>query len=111
MRPLPITVLCIVLFLIGALNLISVVLSFFHVFLGRALWILVTTSAALVSFWGLWRMKRWAVFLYLGGYALGVLAFYTFPPERAEVLNRPVLMLLVPLIYSVIVFPYWKRLT
>jgi len=110
MRPLPITVLCIILFLVGALNLIGVVLSFFHFSLGRVLWILATTSAALVSFWGLWRMKRWAVFLYLGGYALGVLTFYMFPPERADLLNRPFLMLLVPLIYSAIVFPYWKRL-
>ena len=73
MRPLPITILCIVLFLVGALNLISVVLSFFHVSVGRALWILVTTLAALTSFCGLWRMKRWGVFPYLGGYALGVL--------------------------------------
>ena len=110
MRPLPITILCVVLFLVGGLNLISVVFSFFHFSLGRALWILATTMAALISFFGLWRMKRWAVFLYLGAYAIGVLTFYTFPPERADVLNRPVLMLLVPFIYSVIVFPYWKRL-
>ena len=110
MRPLPITILCVLLFIATGLNMIGVVMSFFHFSLGRALWTLVTTLAALASFIGLWRMRKWGVYLYLGGYIVGVVTFYLFPPEGGEALKNPVLLMIVPLIYCAVVLPYWKRL-
>jgi uncharacterized membrane protein (DUF2068 family) len=90
--------------------MIGVVMAFFHFPLGRALWILVTTLVAAASFIGLWRMRRWGVYAYLGCYAVGVVAFYLFPPEGSEILNHPILLAIVPLIYGAVVLPYWKRL-
>lgn len=113
MRPLPITILCLILFIAIVLGLISVLgsLSLGIFSAGRILWILIANLITLVSVIGLWQMKRWGVYLYLGGYLVGVITFYIFPPRGAELLNNPVLVIIVPLIYSLVIFPYWKRLS
>lgn len=78
--------------------------------LGRVSWIVLTNLVTFVSIIGLWKMKKWAVYLYLGGYAVGIATFYLFSPENAELLNKPYLELAVPLLYSIVVLPYWRRL-
>ena len=109
MRPFPITLLCALMIAAQLLELRGAFYaSFQHPV--RALWTSVLIAATLASFVGLWRMRRWCVYLYLGLYAASVAAFYAFPPPEAAMLDQPLLMLLVPAVYCAVALPYWKRL-
>lgn len=114
MRPRAITVWCIILFVLGGLNLLSCGLSFLSAPLGRALWSLATTLIAITSFIGLWMMRRWGPVLYLAGFAVGTVAFFLFPPARASVMTeRPIFWIMlvgVPAIYLAVVLPHWSKL-
>jgi hypothetical protein len=114
MRPRSITILCIILFVLGGLNLVSCGFSFFSASLGRALWSLATTLISLASFVGLWAMRRWAPVLYLGGFAVGTITFFMVPPEGASVMTARlvfwIMLLAVPAIYCVVVLPHWSKL-
>ena len=109
MRPLPITLLCALMLALQLMELWGVFFaSFQHPV--RALWTFGAVLVAIVSIGGLWLMRRWGIFLYLGLYAASVAVFCLFPPPEAKMLNQPVLMLLVPAVYCAVVLPYWKRL-
>ncbi|MFA5137588.1 MAG: hypothetical protein WC728_00020 [Elusimicrobiota bacterium] len=110
MRPLPITLLCVLMLIAQLLELRGVFYAAFQNPV-RALWTFFLVAAAIASFLGLWRMRRWGVCLYLGLYAASVAAFYAFPPPESKMLDQPLLMFLVPAVYCVVVFPYWKRLS
>ena len=101
-------------FVVAGLNLTSCGLAFFTVPLGRALWSLATTLMAIASFVGLWRMRRWAPLLYLGGFLVGTVTFFMFPPEGASTMTgQPafwIMLLGVPAVYSAIVLPHWSKL-
>ncbi len=84
-------------------------MSFDYVPFGRAIWTLITSTAAIISFIGLWKMMKWGVYLYLGGYIVGTLSFYLLPPDGADVINKPWLIVFFPLLYCVVVLPYWRR--
>ncbi len=109
-RPRPVAILCIFLFVMTGLNLLGGIFSITNVSPARAAWMIITTAVAFVSVIGLWKMRRWGVFLYLGGYIAGAAMFYIFPPAGGREVVRPFLLLAVPLVYCAFVLPYWKRL-
>lgn len=114
MRPKAITILCATLFILGGLNLLSCVVSLFLASLGRANWGIVTTTIALGSVLGLWKMRKWGPVLYLASFAVGTVTFFIFPPNNASVImQRPffwILLIIIPAIYSGVVLPYWKEM-
>lgn len=109
-RPFPITFLCVLMLLAQLMELVG---AFYAAFQHpvRAMWTASLTLAAMGSFLGLWKMRRWGVYLYLSLYAASVTVFYLLPPPEAKMLDQPLLILLIPAVYCAVVLPYWKRLS
>lgn len=128
MRPLPITILCLVLFLVGCTNLISTFqnpsdYSYLLIFAVSEMLLL------LVSVVGLWNMKRWSAYIFLIARAAVPFLFLTMFPEQVGSGNVHHNKLLLSLgvtsyfhmalfsfgimtaLYCAVVLPYWRRLT
>ena len=64
---------------------------------------------------GLLGMRRWAVVVYLGMFALSVVLIYAWPQSEAvtEQYSKPstiALMFVVPAVFSAIIFPHWDKM-
>lgn len=110
MPPFPIAALCSVLFVWTCYGLAGVLMSAGKGPAGMFLWALLMHVLALASVVGLWRLNRWAVYLYLAGYAAGVAAAFTVGTPYQLVGWDLVFMGAVPAVYLAAVLPYWKRL-
>ena len=109
-RPIPITILCIVLFLAAVVGLAAAGYSYFAFPLGRALYITLANAVTLLATVGLWRMQRWGVYLYLGWYVFATVIYFLVPPEgRLSGSLFSVALVSIPLAYCAVVFPYWGR--
>lgn len=109
-RPVTIKIYCIISAILLSLNLISITISFFYLSRSRSLYILFNSVIGIAALLGLWKMRRWGVYLYLGFYIINTSIFYLIPPPNAEMLNKPLLIFIVPLIYCAVVLPHWKKL-
>jgi len=64
-----------------------------------------------ISAIGLWNMKRWGVFLFLPLMAVNIAVLFLVQPEwLGPSQDTPWFSLLLPVIYLVVVAPFWKRI-
>ena len=123
-RPLPITILCVLFFTALSFSFIAYGIYFINsdilhsgtkIPIGKVIWnIFNGPFLALISTVGLWKMYRWSVYLYFGGYTIKATAFYIFSNNAGQIsINNNFtisIMIIIPIIYSIIVLPYWKRM-
>ena len=110
-RPLLITIVCVVLALLCALNLFSVAAAWGQVSGGRFAWIIATNLIAAASILLLRKMSRWGPVLYLGGQAVGIAAWLLWPMAGAENVYPLWALFVAPAIYAVCVLPFWRQLS
>jgi len=111
-RPLPITILAVVLIILAALNVVSIVATVGTASIGRTSWIIGTFVVSVASIYGLWRMRIWGPILYLASYLVGWIAFFVFPPADASTYLSTtglVIAIAIPAIYLAVVLPYRNR--
>ena len=111
MRPGPITIICVVFFVLSAINLLSVFLYFSIYPLERAIWILFTEISAIISVVGLWKMRKWGIYLYLGSFIVGLISISLFLPQGEAITDKLWAIFVSPLMYCAVVLPYWKKFT
>ena len=108
--PIPIAILCVVLFAGTAFDLAGVLMAAGKAPGGMFAWALAMNVAQIVSLVGLWALRRWAVYLYLAAFAAGVAAaFLLGAPYQLRWLDV-LAMVGVPAVYLAVVLPYWKEL-
>ncbi len=108
-RPGIITAVCIVLGLVFLLNCVSIFGAYGETSPGRFAWIVVSSLIAVASIVGLWLMQIWGPLLYLGGQAVGIVAWLLFPMEGAESAYPVWALLVAPAIYAACVLPFWRQ--
>ncbi|WP_146462320.1 hypothetical protein [Rubripirellula tenax] len=114
-RPVSITVLAWFLIVGGALFLLMKPITWSEFTLERNLWNTFSKAASLVCGIGLLGMRRWAVVLYFGLFALNCVLIYTWPPNEMVLVqySRPgpiAVMMIVPAIVAAITLPRWKAM-
>ncbi|WP_146462318.1 hypothetical protein [Rubripirellula tenax] len=114
-RPVSITILAWFLIIGGTLFLLMKPLTWSEFTLERNLWNTFSKGASLVCGIGLLAMRRWAVVLYFGLFALNCVLIYTWPPNETvlEHYSRPgpiAMMMIVPVIIAAITFPRWNAM-
>lgn len=114
-RPVSITVLAWFLIVGGALFLLMKPLTWSEFTLERNLWNTFSKGASLVCGIGLLGMRRWAVVLYFGLFALNCVLIYTWSPNEMvlEQYSRPgpiAMMLVIPAIVAGITLPRWNAM-
>ena len=115
LRPVSITVLAWLLIFAGALFLLMKPLTWSEFTLERNLWNTISKGAALACGIGLLGMRRWAVVLYFGLFAINCVLIYTWPPNEMaiELYSRPssiAILLVVPAIIGAITLPHWNNM-
>lgn len=111
MRPYPITVLCVLLFMTGAFQCIKALAFFFAGVSMYSLFLLTVTLLAMMSFYGLWQCQRWAVSLFLAVWPVKLMV--QFMIEQAPTLRTGMhLWFSVALLiaYVLVVLPHWSSL-
>lgn len=116
MRPLPITILCVILFFViaisAALYLYSLAFFFDEMLsvipIERMILDGINFAAAATAAVGLWKMRRWAVYLHIVIFTALMTDILFFKSE--EIAGNPTTMSVGMLIYCIVVFPYWRRL-
>ena len=83
--------------------------------LERNIWNCAVKFTAVVCGIGLLGMRRWAVVVYLGLFALSVVLIYAWPQSEAmtEQYSKPstvALMFVVPAVFSAIILPHWDKM-
>lgn len=114
-RPISITVLAWFLIIGGALFLLMKPFTWSEFTLERNLWNTFSKAGSLVCGIGLLGMRRWAVVIYFGLFALNCVLIYTWPPNEMvlERYSRPgpiAVMMIAPAIVAIITLPRWKSL-
>ena len=114
-RPISITVLAWLLIIGGALFLLMKPFTWSDFTLERNLWNTFSKGASLLCGLGLLGMRRWAVVLYFGLFALNTVLIYTWPPNEMvlEQYSRPgpiALMMIVPVVVAAITLPRWNAM-
>jgi len=109
-RPLLITLLCVALGGAAVMNIVGIIYAFYNFpsFI-RIGWTIPLVLAGMVSIYALWKMKKWGVYLFFASYFLDKATLFLFPPENMTQLAQPWMIIVVPLIFCAIIFPYWKR--
>lgn len=111
MRPKLITILCLFLFLTSIFLGLGATLAFVNTSEFTALIGIGTSVLLLGSAVGLWKMRRWGPILFaILMIAMIVLAFGYSPSGMVPTNADPWPILFVPVVYFVIVLPYWKLL-
>ena len=114
-RPVSISVLAWLLIVGGVLFLLMKPLTWSEFTLERNLWNTFSKSASLACGIGLLGMRRWAVVLYFGLFALNSVLIYAWPPNELvlQQYSRPVpiiMMMIVPAIVAAITLPRWNSM-
>ena len=116
-RPRPISITLLAWFLIvgGALFLLMKPFNWSDFTVERNLWNTFTKGASLICGLGLLGMRRWAVVLYFGLFAVNSVLIYTWPPNEMvrEQYSRPgtvAIMMIVPVIVAAITLPRWNAM-
>lgn len=115
LRPVSVTIIAWFLIIGAALFLLMKPLTWSEFTLERNLWNTFSKGASLVCGIGLLGMRRWAVVLYFGLFALNCVLIYTWPPNETvlEQYSRPgpiALMMVIPAIVAVITLPRWDAM-
>lgn len=111
MRPYPITVLCILLFIMGISRTINALQAFVTVPNFHSTYGLLINGLALLSYYGLWKMRKWSVFLFLGVWIFQIMMFPFFPLDFMRDQIRSWFSWLIIVIYLAVVLPHWKLLS
>lgn len=114
-RPISITVLAWFLIVGGALFLLMKPFTWSEFTLERNLWNIFSKGASLFCGLGLLGMRRWAVVLYFGLFALNAVLIYTWPLNEMvlEQYSRPgpiALLMIVPAVVAAITLPRWNAM-
>ena len=114
-RPLSITLLAWFLIIGGVGFLLTKPLTWSEFTLERNLWSTFSKCGYLACGIGLLGMRRWAVVLYFGLFALNRVLIYTWPPNEAvlEYYSQPwpiALMMIVPAVVAAIILPRWNSM-
>ncbi len=114
-RPTSITILAWLLIVGSALFLLMKPFSWSEFTLERNLWNTFSMAASLASGIGLLGMRRWAVVLYFGLFAVNSILIFTWPPSELalEYYSRPgpiAMTMIVPSIVGLITLPRWKTM-
>ena len=134
MRPKYISIFCIILFILQGLALvgstqglmIALGISEFNAIEGQdsisnavtaltvpaAIYGVLANILSLVSVYGLWKMKRWGVYLFTAIIAVGMfITFVVIPPWAVKNEGHWWIPLILPIIYMCVVLPSWKQLS
>lgn len=64
-----------------------------------------------ISVFGLWKMKRWGVFMFLALMVANIAVLFIVKPAwLGSTQGTPWFSLLLPALYLAVVVPYWKRI-
>lgn len=110
-RPNPITVLCVVLFVIGLSQFVGSVMIFIFTLRFMSLLSILINGFALYAYYGLWRMRRWSILGVLGVWAFNFLFSWLMPmhgglPQQI----RTGVTIIVLVIFVVVVLPHWNKM-
>ena len=115
LRPRTITVIAWILIAGGLVFLAMKPFTWQEFSLERNIWNCAVKFTAVVCGIGLLGMRRWAVVVYLGLFALSVVLIYAWPQNEAviEQYSNPstvALMFVVPAVFSAIILPHWDKM-
>jgi hypothetical protein len=111
-RPKLISVLCVFLFIEGGMRLLGAIIALTVFSSGIAFLGIVINSLTLLSYIGLWKMRKWSVWLFISVWGLNYLFFSALAKEFTVPIHsiHDWVVLLLPLLYFPIVLRYWNRL-
>jgi len=104
-------------FIIGGLvYVLKIILAGSDFGIGRGTWNVFLKTLAILAGIGFLRLRKWAIYLYFGGFIAGTLSFYIFPPseEALAFYSQPItlaMLFVVPAIVGIFVWKHWNRLT
>ncbi len=101
-RPVPITVLCVILGIFATINLI-------YSLLAGETWYLIGDITLILCLTSVWQMKKYGVYLYFSLYFLASVAYFFIYPKPTQLVANPLLLLAPPIIFGAVVLPYWGR--
>lgn len=115
LRPRTITVIAWILIAGGLVFLAMKPFTWQEFSLERNIWNCAVKFTAVVCGIGLLGMRRWAVVVYLGLFALSVVLIYAWPQSEAVTeqyskLSTIALMFVVPAVFSAIILPHWDKM-
>ncbi|BBL72377.1 hypothetical protein [Methylogaea oryzae] len=113
MRPRAITYLCVLLLSGGAMKLLQGLSLFVFHSDKAALFALVISLAAMVSYAALWFMQRWGVYLFLLVWFVSLFPEFSpvdLPLDAAHNHFHSTFNWVLLAVYLVVVLPYWRRL-
>lgn len=106
MRPQSITILCVMLFLIGASLTFRSIGQFFVAPGFYTFFMVILSFVGLYCYYGLWNMKRWSIHLFFVVWGLIVLPFFFGGDKFSTItLLRSLYLLAIISIFSIIVLP------
>lgn len=109
-RPRAITYLCFLLFVGGTAKALQALSLFIFHSDKAAVFALITSCLALISYLGLWIMQRWGVYLFLAVWLLSLYPRFS-PVDVGHSHIHSVFTWVMLAIYLVVVMPYWHRLS
>jgi hypothetical protein len=74
-----------------------------------ALCLTIINKFYIISAIGLRKMKRWSVYLFLAPIFILYGFVLIMTPDIKQEVERSAIGLIIPIIYCLIVFPYWKE--
>lgn len=107
--PKPIKILSSLLIFVWSIFLIFGLIEFFMKPFMYALCLTMINILYIISAIGLRKMRRWSVYLFLAPifFLYGYVLIMT--PDIKQEMQRSAVGLIIPVIYCLIVFPYWKE--
>lgn len=110
-RPNPITVLCVVLFVIGISQFVGSVMIFGFAPRFLSLVSILINALALYAYYGLWKMRRWSILGVLGVWGFNFLFSWLMPmhgglPQQI----RTGVTMVVLVIFLIVVLPHWNKM-
>ncbi len=114
--PLPLQILGWFLILGGLVFVLKIIISGSDFGFTRGIWNGLLKTLAVVAGIGFLRLRRWAVYLYFGGFTVGTASFFLIPPndEILVLYTQPavlVTLFVVPVLIGLFIWKHWHRLT
>jgi hypothetical protein len=109
-RPILISILCGFIILSAGVGLGAILLTLQGYPTAFQLKAAVSNLAVLASAVGLFRMRRWGYWLYLGNYIFFIEFYYLARVQQFDVFPSILFSIVSLVVFSACVLPYWKRL-
>lgn len=109
MKPFSIKVATILYAIVSMHGLITTFLKINNSPIALAWWVIAANLMVVISCVGLWRMKKWSVYLFFLTVLIGGAALYASAYGELGK-NFHYRFLLYPVIFGLLVFPHWKKL-